>query len=186
MKNWHNRIFFNIHNGKEKEICQMIFSKWIKFVLVHRGVTNFEAFLFLNQILNDLNRIITRNIFIFIIIIILISHSLSLSAAFQEIVMNDALFYRYFWRPFQFHYYLGVVCTTTYKKKDCFIIAPSSSLWRSLFSSCMWCDVTSVDHIPWKYFSYFKKLPIYFHSQMVFCIYTTMQSRGKISKKISF
>ena len=87
-------------------------------MLVHRGVTNFEAFLFLNQILNDLNRIITRNIFIFIIIIILISHSLSLSAAFQEIVMNDALFYRYFWRPFQFHYYLGVVCTTTYKKKE--------------------------------------------------------------------
>ena len=118
MKNWHNSIFFNIHNGKEKEICQKIFSKWIKFVLVHRGVTNFEAFLFLNQILNDLNRIITRNIFIFIIIIILISHSLSLSAAFQEIVMNDALFYRYFWRPFQFHYYLGVVCTTTYKKKE--------------------------------------------------------------------
>ena len=27
---------------------------------------------------------------------------------------------------------------------------------------------------------------IYFHSQMVFCIYTTMQSRGKISKRISF
>ena len=121
----------------------MIFSKWIKFVLVHRGVTNFEAFLFLNQILNDLNRIITRNIFIFIIIIILISHSLSLSAAFQEIVMNDALFYRYFWRPFQFHYYLGVVCTTTYKKKrllyHCSIIIIMAFPFFILY--VMWCHV---------------------------------------------
>ena len=136
MKNWHNWIFLNIHNGKEKEMCQMIFSKWIKFVLVHRGVTNF----FLHQILNDLNRIITRNIFIFIIIIILISHSLSLSAAFQEIVMNDALFYRYFWRPFQFHYYLGVVYT---KKKrllyHCSIIIIMAFPFFILY--VMWCHV---------------------------------------------
>ena len=137
---------------------------------------------FLNQILNDLNRIITRNIFIFVIIIILISHSLSLSAAFQEIVMNDALFYRYFWRPFQFHYYLGVVYT---KKRDCFIIAPSSSLWRSLFSSCMWCDVTSVDHIPWKYFSYFKsylKLYIFSLTNGVLYLHNNAEQRENFKK----
>ena len=138
---------------------------------------------FLNQILNDLNRIITRNIFIFIIIIILISHSLSLSAAFQEIVMNDALFYRYFWRPFQFHYYLGVVCATTYKKKEIALSLLHHHHYGVPFFHLV-CDVMSRLLITFRENTFLiLKVTlnyIYFHSQMVFCIYTTMQSRGKI------
>ena len=69
-----------------------------------------------------------------------LSLTLSLSAAFQEIVMNDALFYRYFWRPFQFHYYLGVVYT---KKKrllyHCSIIIIMAFPFFILY--VMWCHV---------------------------------------------